>query len=74
MTKSRQPKTWEAYKEHVKHADPNGERDIALIEAAARSIAALQDAQQTFVGAAEEAGLQSEEDIIRMVSDIRKER
>lgn len=68
------PKTWEAYKEHVKHADPNGDRDIASIEAAARSIAALQDAQEAFAGVAEESGLQSEEDIIRMVSDIRKER
>lgn len=68
-----EPKTWEEYKDHVKRVDPNGARDIALIEAAARSIAALQTAQEAFAGAAEEAGIQSEDDVVRLVSDLRKE-
>ena len=61
-------------KEHVRCMDSQADRDLTAIEAAAHSIAALQDAQTAFAGAADEAGLQSEEDVIRMVSDIRKER
>ena len=38
------------------------------------SLNALRTAQADFAGAAEEAGIQSEEDLIRMLSDFRRER
>lgn len=38
------------------------------------SMNALRNAQADFAGAAEEAGLQSEEDLIRMLADFRRER
>lgn len=38
------------------------------------SMNALRNAQTDFEGAAEEAGIQSEEDLIRMLSDFRRER
>lgn len=66
--------TWDGYKAHVRNAEPQADRDLTEIEAAARSMAALHEAQAAFAGAAEKAGLQTEEEIIRMVSDIRKER
>lgn len=66
-----EPMTWEGYKAHVRNVDPQAGRDMTEIEAVARSMTALQDAQKAFAGAAEEAGLQTEDDLAQMVSAFR---
>lgn len=38
------------------------------------SMEALQEAQQAFAGEAERAGIKTEEDVVRLVQELRKER
>ena len=48
--------------------------DAGRIYIANSSMEALREAQEAFRGEAERAGLQSEEDVVDMIKEIRKER
>ena len=48
--------------------------DAGRIYIANSSMEALREAQEAFRGAAERVGLQSEEDVVDMIKEIRKER